>query len=74
MITLYGNLDLGGLTLTGNSVSGHLYTGEWLTASFQTLGGGVVQVMNLSPVPEPATFALLLAGLLVTAGAARRRG
>ena len=40
------------------------------TAKF---GSGPNRAVVLSPVPEPATYALLLAGLAVVTGAARRR-
>lgn len=49
---------------------------EWQTASGRaTVYGDVLSVTELavSPVPEPSTYAMLLVGAAVAAGAARRR-
>lgn len=62
---------------TGSLTAAHVYTFDFTikvdALPFEQLSAGLNLAVTAQPVPELATVALMLAGLVVTAGAARRR-
>jgi hypothetical protein len=65
-IILFGNSLLGGLTLTNSQVSGFLYDGTYISASYAANDGGIFTIENVAnpeSVPEPSTAILLALGL-----------
>ena len=64
-------LAAGSYLITGSLLQSVTLDGQRLDA---TAGALRLQTDAVSPVPEPETYALMLAGLLVVGGLARRRG
>jgi hypothetical protein len=75
------SLDVGGGGIAGVAFSTNLsgvsvaYTSDSITFSWseQNIPGGMYLEAQINPVPEPETYALMVAGLLAVGAAVRRR-
>ena len=72
-ITLNSMSNMVGFTNANFSASGNLLTVNWQGLSFTQSTQVIFNVAALAPVPEPETYAMLLAGMGVIGAVARRK-